>query len=81
MAGELLPIVAELLRRGLSAGLKVTTSDEREGVLLEVEQEGLAWLVGEDGTVYCERCGYTPVTRPENWATPGSVPDACECDG
>lgn len=66
MAAELLPLIAELLARGVREGLKVKVTDEREGVLLEVEQEGLRWLVGEDGTVTCDECGW--------------LADACSCE-
>lgn len=58
MASELLPLLAPLLARAAQEGLKVKVSDEREGVLIEAEQEGIAWLVGEDGTVYCDECGW-----------------------
>lgn len=72
MSGELMPLLVALLARAMKEGLKLTsvpslTTDEREGILVECEQEGLAWLVGEDGTVYCDACGY--------------VPDECRCDG
>lgn len=58
MASELIGLLAPLLARAAREGLKVTVSDEREGALIEVEQHGTAWLVGEEGTVYCDECGY-----------------------
>jgi len=66
MAAELLPLIVSLLGKAAAEGLKVKVSDEREGVLVECEQEGVAWLVGEDGTIYCNACGY--------------LAESCECD-
>lgn len=74
MAGDLISLLAPLLAQAAREGLKVKLGDEREGVLLEVEQEGLVWLVGEDGTVYCDDCGW--VVLDTNGARQG-----CSCEG